>query len=174
MEGQLLRPEPRNETIKRLVCIQCRCVGNQADETLQRDLQYAETLAKKRVDPAIVELIKEITEKCMTSVELERYADRKNPVVFIYNLATWPSAKAKQVRKEARFMLDSQLQPLVGDRSQAIWKVCFHGAWCEQNTRDWDGAQGGTLTGAAWGYKASMEEDRKIVDEFSQKMGFDD
>lgn len=63
---------------------------------------------------------------------------------------------------------------LISDRSDAIFKVCYHSAWCEQNTRDWDGAQGtGTITGTAWGYKHAMAEDRAIVDRFTQRMGFD-
>jgi len=63
---------------------------------------------------------------------------------------------------------------LVSPRTDAIFKVCAHGAWLEQNTRDWDGSQGGTLTGTAWGYKHSMQEDLDIVNRHSELMGFDE
>lgn len=62
---------------------------------------------------------------------------------------------------------------LMSDRSHAIFKVCVHGAWLEQNTQDWDGAQSAAITGAAQGYKVSMAGDKKIVDTFTPLMGFE-
>lgn len=306
MAGWLRRPECNNDIMKRLVCMQCRSHCREADPTTVRDLEYAMGEAKRcGVEPELVDLISDIAAKCIESCELNRYADRKNPCILVYNLATLPSMRARRIWLEAEELKNTSLlhkvcpdkdkwkvsirftvlnvnydtlkdhsglreeficvvrkamasaagegvapdavkvelwpgsvvpctlspppggsaenlrdaiaqlvsegpaalsmavakafgeageklaaargaggevhvgeirqQPtLVSDRSDAIFKVCAHGAWLEQNTRDWDGAQGGTLTGTAWGYKQSMAEDQQIVDRFSEIMGFDE
>jgi len=298
MAYMLERPRQKNELVKRFILMRCRLHGNESDPTIARDFQLAEEEAKSCVDAEMIDVIEEITDKCITSCDLNRYADRKNPCVFAYNLASMPMARSRRLWSQAMEVRDTKLfslvapQPedwkvnfqitvinvdqdklrksastrsefvlaiqemvasfagetvlpehvtvdiwpgcllsitvapseessaadvrqalmgvslaslsealadafdtmachwslaigevqvgeirappiLVSDRSDAIWKVCAHAAWFEQNSRDWDGAQGGAITGTALGYKHSMEEDEGIIDRVSKRMGFD-
>ncbi|CAE8608352.1 unnamed protein product, partial [Polarella glacialis] len=160
-----------NEALKRLVRLQCRLVGNTSDQTLIRDLLWAKEQAQRHAGTDVVQALCFLAELCMQSVVLEREADRKQPLVFLYNtLLLFPSHHSDRMMKEAETFRDGTLRALAGDRTDAIWKVCFHAAWCEQNTRDWDGAQAGKLTGAATGYEASMAEDSGILEENACQM----
>mmetsp|Transcript_81400 Transcript_81400/g.263634 ORF Transcript_81400/g.263634 Transcript_81400/m.263634 type:complete len:173 (-) Transcript_81400:50-568(-) len=169
-----IRPVTKNDAVRRFITVLCRYFGNEWDPTLQKDVKYAEDAVRSCVDDAVVDVIKEICEKLMQSVSLNRYADRKAPWVFIYNLATFPKWHADNIWKETMQMRDEKLEPLLGDRTLAVWKVCVFSAWGEQNTRDWDGAQGAALTGAVWGFHKSLLEDRAVVEKFAPHMGFDD
>ncbi|CAE7032832.1 unnamed protein product [Symbiodinium natans] len=93
----------------------------------------------------------------MRKASLERYAERKQPLVFLYNCTIGlPLHHSRKISEESRAFMSQVLQPLLQapERVQGVWKVCLHSAWLEQNTRDWDGAQGGHITGASSGYKA--------------------
>merc|ERR1719188_1952995 len=93
----------------------------------------------------------------MNSCYLSRYSDRKMPLIWIYNLCNGTYRKSEQLMKDAEVWADEHLAPLVGpERAKLIFKFTKAAAWAEQNTRDWDGASGGKLTGAAIGYKNDM------------------
>mmetsp|Transcript_59021 Transcript_59021/g.118052 ORF Transcript_59021/g.118052 Transcript_59021/m.118052 type:complete len:172 (+) Transcript_59021:104-619(+) len=169
----LIRPMEKNVVVRRFIQVLCRFVGNEHDRTLEADLKHVEEEVRRCVDEEIVDAIKEIVEKLMMSVALERYADRKAPWVLVHRALTWPKSQAHQLKQEAVELKEQRLKPLVGDRTHAIWKVCDFSAWGEQNTRDWDGAQGGTITGTAWGYLEMSKQNLEIVEKFWDKMGFD-
>jgi len=302
MFGFLARPRGSNELVHQLVAMKCRTVGNEHDETLQRDLAHVEKEAGAAIqEPELLAVVEEMAELMMRGVDLERYSDRKNPAIFLYNLMSMPHHRAQRLFARVAGLRDEQLRPLVcpdtsrcevaltlqvyevdytlvredprcrqafeqamrqtialdagpgvdeehievtlwGDgyldfvvtpptgvmpdhvlqalsrctvevlserlvlclescqlspehdvrkgtpfvnqiqmtahlssrRSEAISKVCIHSAWLEQNTREWDAASGGKLTGAAKGYKEQMKEDEEIVRRYFDLMGFDD
>lgn len=168
------RPETGNEALERFVKVRCRLVDEDADKSLQRDLAWAKAQAEKHASAEEVEAVGHLAELCMHGASLARYADRKQPLIFLYNLTIYfPEWNSHRLFEEAKKFRDSKVQELFGARTHAIYKVCFHSAWGEQNTRDWDNAQAGALTGAAWGYQASMIEDSEFVRQFALKMGFD-
>eukprot|EP00439_Symbiodinium_sp_Y106_P046407 s4095_g5.t3 len=159
-----------------LVKLQCRLVGHETDETLQRDLGWAKSQALRHVPKDVVDAVCKLAELCMQKASLERYAERKQPLVFLYNCTLGrPLHHSQRLSEESRAFVSQVLQPLLEapERAQGVWKVCLHTAWLEQNMRDWDGAQGGHITGASNGYKVSMDDDARVIEENIPRMGFD-
>ncbi|CAE7697531.1 unnamed protein product [Symbiodinium sp. CCMP2456] len=160
------RPEGGNDVVARLVKLQCRLVGHETDETLQRDLSWAKSQALRHVPKDVVDAVCKLAELCMQKASLERYAERKQPLVFLYNCTLGrPLHHSQRLSEESRAFVSQVLQPLLEapERAQGVWKVCLHSAWLEQNMRDWDGAQGGHITGASNGYKAICTTDSSLL-----------
>ncbi|CAJ1352278.1 unnamed protein product, partial [Effrenium voratum] len=137
------RPENGNAILARAVLLQCRLVGNESDETLQRDFRWAKSEALRYVSPDVVNGVCKLAELIFQKVSLERHADRKQPLVFLYNCTLGlPLYHSRRLDQEAKEFHGSVLKPLLGDDdiAQAVWQVCSRSAWLEQNTRDWDGA----------------------------------
>ncbi|CAJ1417294.1 unnamed protein product [Effrenium voratum] len=156
------RPENGNAILARAVLLQCRLVGNEFDETLQRDFRWAKSEALRYVSPDVVNGVCKLAELIFQKVSLERHADRKQPLVFLYNCTLGlPLYHSRRLDQEAKEFHGSVLKPLLGDDdiAQAVWQVCSRSAWLEQNTRDWDGA--------------AMARDASVVAENVPRMGFD-
>eukprot|EP00931_Biecheleriopsis_adriatica_P085887 TRINITY_DN60660_c0_g1_i1.p1 TRINITY_DN60660_c0_g1~~TRINITY_DN60660_c0_g1_i1.p1 ORF type:complete len:195 (-),score=44.15 TRINITY_DN60660_c0_g1_i1:43-576(-) len=174
MVESLQRPELGNDAVARMVRLQCRLVGHESDATLQRDFSWARSQAEKHADPELLDVVCHLAELCMQRASLDRYADRKQPLVFVYNCTVgFPKHTAAKIFEAAEDFREEALRPLVGDRTEAIWQVCHSGAWHEQNARDLDSAEGGALTGAFIGFQQDMLKDQGIVLRYAAQMGFD-
>eukprot|EP00928_Gymnodinium_smaydae_P031171 TRINITY_DN22969_c0_g1_i1.p1 TRINITY_DN22969_c0_g1~~TRINITY_DN22969_c0_g1_i1.p1 ORF type:complete len:242 (+),score=43.52 TRINITY_DN22969_c0_g1_i1:37-726(+) len=219
------RPLAGNETLRRLVCLQCRVHGQEADETLRRDVQavaqeavavatrdaafqalradaghsnacgssgatngHAAANGAERADGAcaaeseemapgaqVVALIRRVADGHMAGVSLERYCDRKQPFVLAYNVVNSSWSKSSSLKEAARSLCMTELAAHIGERrASAVNSLCHHAAWLEQNIRDWDGAQAGSITGAARGYRRDMDKERDLLEKATRQLGFDD
>eukprot|EP00927_Polykrikos_kofoidii_P028227 TRINITY_DN24685_c1_g1_i1.p1 TRINITY_DN24685_c1_g1~~TRINITY_DN24685_c1_g1_i1.p1 ORF type:complete len:181 (-),score=29.65 TRINITY_DN24685_c1_g1_i1:41-583(-) len=167
----LPRPVSRNETLKNLVCAACRIYGRADDATHVRDFDALAAEAQDAIDPAIIDSVRRMTSYLMQSVELERYADRKQPCILVYNLFVDTCGQSRLSRREAQAIRASELVPLIGEvRADAVFRLCSHAAWCEQNTRDLDGS---VVNLVAAGYREQMQKDRRLLEDVTGELGFD-
>lgn len=109
MFGYMPRPLSKNELVKRLVLMQCRVVGKESDETLQRDFAYARRAAAAAVDPELLRIISEMACACMQRCDLERWSQRANPAIYVYNMLTMPLRRAEQLCERVAEMRDNEL-----------------------------------------------------------------
>lgn len=161
-----------DEHLVSLIDIQCRSISYSNDTSLKEDLVDITAELKQKIDPQVVDVVLEMNGRLRDGLILERYADRKNPLVFAANLynKTWTIAKEEQ--EAAGKIRDEKLRPLLGDRADEVFTVCFHKAWAEQNSEDYENAVSDRITGSRWGYKDDAIHDDSFARYYTKFMGF--
>lgn len=166
-----------NEIVRELVDLRCRTLSYEADLTLARDFESLQNEVKKRVMPELVDLILDMAEKFRLHCLLFRECDRKNPVVYVYNMVHGTLGHAASMKEKGNAIYEGRLKPFLGEHgepsAEAILNTVMAAAWHEQNCLDWDLSQGGYLTGTAKGYLEASWKNKLWEDYWAQRMGLD-
>lgn len=169
------RTASKNDCVRQLVDLVCKSISFEGDESLKLDLESLVADTKDMMDAKLIDVIVEFSSYQRKGHLLDRYSDRKNPAIFLYNVLHGTRGESESERRLATETVDQILKPLVGEtRADAIFKMSNWAAWREQNQLDWDGSQGGYLTGHAKGYKEDAETCELWRDYWASQMGFDD
>lgn len=130
-------------------------------------LDIAMKRASEIVDESLLQKIVNMMELLRISVHLNRRP----------RLLSTTQDKGEAKEEEAKAKRDElKTDPLIGDKVQVdeIYEMCFHCAWHEQNTVDYDRCTIDKLTGEATGYKRRSTYEKHEMDLHAYDMGFDD